>query len=373
MPKAFLKSAYFKSNAHVQNHIAYLDRQSTVFGLDGDMSVEGAQADVNAHSNSLFWRQVYSMTDDDIERLAVDREYFKNLIMAKRDDIAKNYNISPENLRVVASFHNKDHHPHLHMVMYSTDRREGHLHVHNKAERKKVLNKASVGLKAIFANEIFRGDLAEIKDLKGYQKEQLKRTLEQNLQRVAKTGYFFDAEITFRLQALGKTIDNLPGRKVYGYMPPAVKKEIDQLLRYIIAHDEVAQGQFTAYGQSQKALIETYADHPDTIAKKMKDWEERFYSPQKGDDTARHNAIIKAALQLDTMSTKEKSAHRPVGEYQDKHPANVTQNLIYNISKTLATGARQNEAKQSAAPKPKRNQRGQKRSHNYDHANDFER
>lgn len=73
-----------------------------------------AQVEVEAPGNSTVWRHVYSLNASDCERLGVDRNYMKNLIALKADELAKAYNISPNHLRMVCSWHNKDFHPHLH-------------------------------------------------------------------------------------------------------------------------------------------------------------------------------------------------------------------------------------------------------------------
>lgn len=365
MPKSIIKSAYFKSSKHISNHIEYIDRQSKIFGLDGDMEVEAAVADVDAHPHSQFWRQIYSLTAEDTARLSLDRDYYKTLIVSKRDEIAKNYNISPENLRIIASFHPKANNPHLHMVMYSTNKREGHLHVHNKADRSKIMNRASVGLKSVFTNTIFKFDLDDIKIAKDQQRHLLNQTIEKDLLQINRSGYFIDPSVTIRLRELGAAISQQPGRKVYGYMPPAVKEEIDGILQTIVQKDATAAKYFEMYGKSQLALTETYASASETLGRKMSEWQQKFFHPQKGDDTTRHNAIIRAALQLETMSNPEKLEQRPATEFVEKTPANVTQNLVHGITKALAGGARMNDAKQNAKPS-KRNQhdRHHDRTHN---------
>lgn len=106
--KAILNSGYFANARHASNYIAYIDRQSPIFDQNGtEKKVLSAQADVEAPGNSTIWYHVYSLNASDCERLEVNRNYMKNLIALKADEMAKAYNISPSNLRMVCSWHNK--------------------------------------------------------------------------------------------------------------------------------------------------------------------------------------------------------------------------------------------------------------------------
>lgn len=364
MPRAILKSKFFKSSTHVANHIRYINRQSQVFTLDGETPVKDALVDVEKYKHSQTWRQVYAPKKEDLERLGVDREYFKQLLQAKRVEIARAYNISPDKLRVVASFHEKDHHPHLHMVMYSTDSREGHLHVHKDADKSEVMNRASVRLKSVFTNEIFRNDLEHLKVLKGGQRDMLYQQLKQDIERVTQPNYPCDKQLVAKLKTLGSAVNRQGGKKAYGFMPPAIKEQVDDVLRHIMAQDAVAGKLFAHYGQTQHQLVLTYAENRETVARKMQKWEQSFFSPQKGEDTARHNMIIRAASKLGAMSNKEKNG--PVGEYQEKTPTAVAQSLLYQLGRSMAAAARQNEARNDAQnPPARKNQKLRKKTHSY--------
>ena len=94
--KAILNSGYFANTRHATNYIAYIDRQSPIFDQNGtEKKVLSAQVEVEAPGNSTVWRHVYSLNASDCERLGVDRNYMKNLIALKADELAKAYNISP--------------------------------------------------------------------------------------------------------------------------------------------------------------------------------------------------------------------------------------------------------------------------------------
>ena len=147
--KAILNSGYFANARHATNYIAYIDRQSPIFDQNGtEKKVLSAQVEVEAPGNSTVWRHVYSLNASDCERLGVDRNHMKNLIALKADELAKAYNISPNNLRMVCSWHNKDFHPHLHFLVWSTDSREAFIpHREKEADKSAALNGISEGRK----------------------------------------------------------------------------------------------------------------------------------------------------------------------------------------------------------------------------------
>ena len=55
-----------------------------------------AQVEVEAPGNSTVWRHVYSLNASDCERLGVDRNYMKNLIALKADELAKHITNFPQ-------------------------------------------------------------------------------------------------------------------------------------------------------------------------------------------------------------------------------------------------------------------------------------
>lgn len=50
-----------------------------------------------------------------------------NLLRSRRNDIAKEMHISPENLRWYGAYHDKEDHPHVHVLVWSDNPNEPHL------------------------------------------------------------------------------------------------------------------------------------------------------------------------------------------------------------------------------------------------------
>ncbi len=106
---------------------------------DDEIVLSQAQKNISEHQGNV-WSHVISLTREDAERLGYTTpDMWRNLIMRHTDDIAKAQNIRLENLRWYAAFHNTTHHPHIHLLVYSTDIKEGFLTEQGFEQIKRVL------------------------------------------------------------------------------------------------------------------------------------------------------------------------------------------------------------------------------------------
>lgn len=312
--KAILNSGYFANARHATNYIAYIDRQSPIFDQNGtEKNMLSAQVEVEAPSNSTVWRHVYSLNASDCERLGVDRNYMKNLIALKADELAKAYNISPSNLRMVCSWHNKDFHPHLHFLVWSTDSREAFIpHREKETDKSAALNAATRKVKSSFTNEIFRGDLAYLKEEKSKRRDKLN----EQLRKLVSSEYLVDRGITDALKDLGKDLRETPGKHTYKFLPPQLKAEVDGVLEKIVQRDPILRSMYEEYLDSQKELALTYASYEETLDKKFAEIENSFFHPycdfeerRAGRaEVTRHNIIIHAAERYVRPTVQEKTA-----------------------------------------------------------------
>ena len=403
--KAILNSGYFANTRHATNYIAYIDRQSPIFDQNGtEKKVLSAQVEVEAPGNSTVWRHVYSLNASDCERLGVDRNYMKNLIALKADELAKAYNISPSNLRMVCSWHNKDFHPHLHFLVWSTDSREAFIpHREKETDKSAALNAATRKVKSSFTNEIFRGDLAYLKEEKSKRRDKLN----EQLRKLVSSEYLVDREITDALKDLGKDLRETPGKHTYKFLPPQLKAEVDSVLEKIMQRDPILRPMYEEYLDSQKELALTYASYEETLDKKFAEIENSFFHPycdfeerRAGRaEVTRHNIIIHAAeryvrptVQRKTAShvpqkkstpamtsagnaaalsqtgkppnapaVQEKTASHSEPEnatpdekvdgsdYQEKSPTYAVQNMLFRLAKTLNRDQQQAQGMNRAA------------------------
>ena len=403
--KAILNSGYFANARHATNYIAYIDRQSPIFDQNGtEKKVLSAQVEVEAPGNSTVWRHVYSLNASDCERLGVDRNYMKNLIALKADELAKAYNIFPSNLRMVCSWHNKDFHPHLHFLVWSTDSREAFIpHREKETDKSAALNAATRKVKSSFTNEIFRGDLEYLKEEKSKRRDKLN----EQLRKLVSSEYLVDREITDALKDLGKDLRETPGKHTYKFLPPQLKAEVDSVLEKIMQRDPILRSMYEEYLDSQKELALTYASYEETLDKKFAEIENSFFHPycdfeerRAGRaEVTRHNIIIHAAERYVRPTVQRKTAsHAPQkksttamtsagnaaalsqtgkppnaptvqektashsepenatpdekvdgSDYQEKSPTYAVQNMLFRLAKTLNRDQQQTQRMNRAA------------------------
>lgn len=113
-----------------------------------------------ANHKGNVWSHVISLRREDAIRLGYDNsEAWRQLVMRHISDIAKNQKISLCNLKWYAAFHDTTHHPHIHLLVYSENTKEGFL-----------TNEGINKIRSAFANDIFKDDLQSI-----YQEQTLSR------------------------------------------------------------------------------------------------------------------------------------------------------------------------------------------------------
>lgn len=306
MPRIISYASFSKTTQHTINYLEYNDRQSPLFSPDGEADVKEAVRQARRDTGNLAWYQVLSFPSEELERLQADRNYFKVFLAAHKLEIAKAYNITPGALHCYASFHDKDYHPHLHLVFWSSVPGEGAVRVPKQASevetkklRAKALNEKSNVIKSLFANEMFRGDIEQLRVQKGEIRQAMNQQLEQQLQALANGKSTLPVGLVDELQKLGQEISVLPGKAQYGWLPPEIKGRVSDLLRQaVLETPELAE----LYAQSREAYYsivkDTYVDSKITMAEKMEQWKQQFFAPIKGQDARKQNLLIETACKL---------------------------------------------------------------------------
>lgn len=296
--KAFLKSQFFKSMKHVTNHLEYLNKQSTLFSGINDVALNDAQT-AALNSEATKWWFVFGLNEEDAARLEIDRDYMKTLVESKKGDWAEAYNIPAEKLHVFASFHPTAHHPHLHVVLFGETGSDGYVVKQKGQTLGAAFKRCREKTKSSITNEIFKSDMQPVYKNKSDARNQVGAQLEKALQEIGKSQHPINKEWVKDLKAIGEQLQGLGGKHVYGYLPPAQKRQVDAFLERVFTEDPILAQALTSYKSSQRKIItELYVKKAPTIADKMGAFNEAFFSPKKGEDTTRHNLVIKAAEQL---------------------------------------------------------------------------
>ena len=227
--------------------------------------------------------------------------------------MAKAYNISPSNLRMVCSWHNKDFHPHLHFLVWSTDSREAFIpHREKETDKNAALNAATRTVKSCFTNEIFRGDLAYLKEEKSAQRDKLN----EQLRRLVSSEYLVDREITDSLKTLGKELRATKGKHTYKFLPPPLKAQVDNVLEQIMRRDPILKSMYEEYLTAKRSWCSPMLLMRTPLDKKFAEIENSFFHPycdfeerRAGRaEVTRHNIIIQAAERYAGPAVRKKNS-----------------------------------------------------------------
>ena len=247
---------------------------------DDEIILSQAQKNIAEHQGNV-WSYVISLTREDAERLGYTTpEMWRNLIMRHTDDIAKAQNIRLENLQWYAAFHNTTHHPHIHLLVYSTDIKEGFL-TENGIEQ----------IKSAFANDIFHNELYQVYEKQTAVRDKLRSEAEnvmKNLLSELQNNNQFDPQLEQLILNLQSQLRNSKGKKVYGYLQPNVKKTVDQIV-VELAKNPVLKKMYDEWCALEQQKYETYTS---TVQKFPPLEENKIFKPIK-------NAVIQAVLQMD--------------------------------------------------------------------------
>ena len=163
--------------------------------------------ELNNHQGNV-WVFIASLKREDAERLGFDNAYrWKDMIGSHVAQMASSMKIAPENLKWYAAFHNEGHHPHVHIMVYSTNPKEGYLNVYG-------IDK----MRSAFAKDIFAQDLESIYEDQTELRQRLKKIANELIKEILERadGQNFESDsIEQKLVLLAEKLKKTKGKKVY--------------------------------------------------------------------------------------------------------------------------------------------------------------
>lgn len=203
-----------------------------------------------------------------------------------------------KNLRWYAAFHNESHHPHVHMIVYSSDSREGYL--------------SPMGIKNLrsaFAKDIFMQDQYCSYEKQTEYRDKLRadgRKYIADIVEKINSEQAADPQIQALLLQLADKLSKTKGKKVYGYLKPEVKAIVDGIMVRLSENEQVARLYDLWYQQKENA-IKVYTDE---MPPRIPLVDNKEFKPLK-------NAIIQEALKISEQGysdTEQKSDEENEGE-----------------------------------------------------------
>ena len=242
-----------------ENYIGYLaNRPGAVkFDTHALFSQEDTPIDLNAVAKEIanhggnVWTHVVALRRDNAQQMGYDNlTAWRELVKRQIPNIAKAQKIDMQNLRWYAAFHDKETNPHVHIVVYSTDEREGFL-------TKKGIEQIRSG----FANDIYQDELhhlyarqTEVRDLLKKESAELMQQLSAKIQSNAS----FEPELRHMIQLCRKQLQESKGKKVYGYLKPEVKRTVDRIFE-LLASNEAIQKMYELWCEMEQQKHDVYS------------------------------------------------------------------------------------------------------------------
>ena len=208
-------------------YIAERPRSHGLFSNAESVGLEKTMEKVSNHPAPV-WTFIYSLRREDAVRLGYNSaESWRKLLLAHQTELAEAMKIPPSQFRWCAAFHDEKHHPHIHMMVWSADPKQGHL-----------TERGIETMRSKLTNDIFQDELLHLykqKDLSYQEVHDAAQEAIRDLIGKMESGICDCPAIEDELVALAETLQNTKGKKVYGYLKKSIKAQVDAIV------DELAQ------------------------------------------------------------------------------------------------------------------------------------
>ncbi len=223
----------------VKNLVKYYAERPGVekFGAHGLFSQTDDKIDLDAlatevsNHKGIIWTHIISLRREDAERLRYNNaSRWRDLIRSNVAEIADAHNIDLSNLRWYAAFHDKDHHPHVHLMVFANDAKQGWI-------TKSNIDK----LRSLFGNEIFRGEQYRLFEMQTQYRERVKNRFKELMDHYEQNGFDPTPELNVLFLKLAEQLKTVKGKKVYGYLPKEVKQTVDEIVSVLAKDKNIAE------------------------------------------------------------------------------------------------------------------------------------
>lgn len=314
-----LISTIVERNADVvgnrQNFVGYMAMRPGVekrgsHGLfnekDEPIILNQAANEIAEHKGNV-WSHVVSLRREDAVRLGFDNsDAWRELVKRHISDIAKAQNIPLCNLKWYAAYHDTTHHPHIHLLVYSTNPKQGFLTA-----------KGIDQIRSAFANDIFHDDLQSIYQEQTLSRDELKavsKTEFESIVNMIASNDHTDPQLEELIRKLYIQLQNVKGKKVYGYLPMEIKETVNKIFSEL-AKDENIQQLYDKWCSLERLKYKTYtqkeAELPELVDNKV-------FQPVR-------NMIIRTVLNMKPFDANtEIEGSEPNDEYFDNTPQSMS-------------------------------------------------
>ena len=256
------------------------------FGSHGLFTDDGVQVQLSKVSQELneytghVYTTILSLRREDAARLGFDNgNRWRDFLRSQTMTLSENLKIPIDHLRWYAAYHDEGHHPHIHMIAYSTVPGEGYLS-----------DKGVEKMRSTFAREIFSQDMLHIYEQQTGYRDQLRTQGRDSVAEIVaqiNNGIYRNTKVEALLVSLSDRLSRTSGKKVCGYLKADVKAIVDEIVAEL-AKDERIQKLYDLWYEQREDVLRTYTDH----------FPERIPLEQNKEFKTIRNAVIQEAMKI---------------------------------------------------------------------------
>lgn len=194
-----------------------------------------------------MWTVIISLRREDAERLGFNTgERWRDMLRTQTAAIAKSFKISMEDLKWYGAFHNESHHPHVHLMIYTSE------------EHKPYLSRQGIMiLRSSLAKDIFQQDLLCIYEQQTQHRDNLRQQSRELLVQIVSqinAGTYDNPRLEELLTELADRLSKTSGKKQYGYLKPDVKAIVNRIVEELASDERIATLYDLWYEQREEVL-----------------------------------------------------------------------------------------------------------------------
>ena len=250
---------------------------------NGKVPVLSRAVEEVANHPGIVWTPIVSIRREDAERLGYTNvENWRALVNSCTPEIARAYKIPLNHLRWYAALHEKEKHVHIHMVVFSSDPKEGYL-----------TKKGIRDVKSAFATRIFRQDMVSTYAQKTEYRNRLQSDAAKRMAeliRQMQSGTLNNERMEQLMSELAARLKNTKGkggRIVYGYLPAGDKRIVDEIVDELAKDGRVAEA-YKLWQDMQDEVCRVYSDE---LPERLPLSQQKEFKPVR-------NMVVREALSL---------------------------------------------------------------------------
>lgn len=296
-----------------------LGRHGLFSQTDDKIDIDEIADEVSNHEG-ILWTHVISLRREDAERLRYNNaDAWKELVRRNALQIAEAHKIEPSQLQWYGAFHNTTHHPHIHLIVYSKDTKQGYL-----------TNKGIKNMRGVFAKDIFRNEMYYAFTLETQMRNKVRAETKKRIDellRDTETPTSASEEIQNLYVRLTSQLSDYKGKKVYGYLPKNIKQTVDSIVAELAKDERIAE-LYYEWNKANREKLSLYYDKkkPDIPLEENKEFRNI------------KNAVIRSAV----LMMKSEQQGQPVSVNSS------IRNLVIQLAKAISSSCQKRRSKLSA-------------------------